>query len=217
MSIFGKLFGKKLTQAERWAIATGANVAATQGDTFSQLAMDFPRDVARQSLRDWWAVDGKVEVEERVVRLALEGHNAEFRELHRRVSRMDREEVEAWARELPDEEVARQARFVHEHRHAFKNGEILGWDLARVVNVSRAAYTAGWMKEDRAWEHIFTAARRIQSIYGSWRELSDNYLYARRWWGGEDEAEQAVADTARRLLNDPDSPWHDLPWQTPLS
>lgn len=216
MSIFSHLFGRKLTLPERWAIATGANMAATQGDTFSRLAMDVPRDEARQGLREWWEIRGKLDAEDRVVWLAEEGHNHEFRQLHREVSRLDRDDIDAWLRELPDDQKP-ALLFVYENRHAFKNGEILGWDLARVVNVSRSAFTAGWMKEARAWEHIFAAARRIQSAYSSWQELSDNYVHARRWWGGEREADQVFANTAKRLLTHPKSPWHDLPWLTPLS
>jgi Protein of unknown function (DUF1266) len=206
--------GARLTIPQLWAIAAGANLLF-QDSRFDHLELGGTAAEARDMLRQQWRVTGPSAAEPLLDSLATVGHTAVLRAILPKVSALTPPRFEQWvAEQRPD--LRRLLRFAYEHRTEFKDGELLGWDLARLINVARAEYKVGWIDEATAWKHIMPAARRLQRAYSSWQELSDNYLLGRRFWGGHDETQPRFETRARWLTTDPHSPWRRLAWNTPL-
>jgi hypothetical protein len=71
---------------------------------------------------------------------------------------------------------------------------MLIWDYARIINISRGCYDAGYFSQEEALDVIMRAAKLIRESYKSWRQLSISYQFARYFWRGIDE------DIFRKLL-----------------
>ena len=206
--------GARLTIPQLWAIAAGANLRF-KDSRFDRLEVGSTVIEAQGMLREQWSVTGPSAAEPLLDSLATVGHTAVLRAILPKVSALPPTRFEQWvAEQQPDQR--RLLRFAYEHRTELKDGELLGWDLSRLINVARAEYRAGWIDEATAWRHIMPAARRLQRAYSSWQELSDNYLLGRRFWGGRDETQPQFESRARWLTTDPHSPWQHVAWNTPL-
>jgi hypothetical protein len=204
-----------LTTAQLWAIAAGANLAYERGDGLDRLQFDCGASCAQAMLRRSWGVNGAADAEPVLVLLATVGHTAVLRQDLTALASVPPRQLEKWLSDQPPDRRQR-LRFAYQHRLGFKNGWLLGWDLGRLINVARAAYTAGWIDESTAWAHIMPAARRLQQSYSSWDELSQNYLLGRRYWAGGDQTQAKFDAAAEWLRFSPQSPWQRLAWSTPL-
>jgi hypothetical protein len=93
----------------------------------------------------------------------------------------------------------------------------LAWDLCRMANLVNVGYDMHYISEEEAWSFLQVIARQTQAAFGSWQEMSDNFLDGREgWYGKRDPRYDACAQL---LLNpgDPNSPWNQAPWKTDLS
>jgi hypothetical protein len=221
--VFGPIYrrlrrrGPPLSAARLWALAAGGNLAKLNRASLTSLHNGLLPLISRHILRAWWDVfDGRT-LREMVGWLASEGHRARFATLHallaegphapqaRRVLR----EVGLVGDALVD--------FVWRNHARFKNGNLLAWDLARMINVARYGFSGGYIPEGEAWEIILAAARALQQEYDSWVELSDNYLLGFGYWQRGAEPDLLLAQATRWLKEDPASPWQRLPWSEPLA
>ena len=107
-------------------------------------------------------------------------------------------------------------QFIARNRLRFRNGDIIAWDLGRLINVARLGYSAGYLPDHEALTIIMTAARALQAAFRSWRELSDNYLLGYSVSQGGAEVDQGRAAQAAWLCDGEDSPWQLIPWSLPL-
>jgi Protein of unknown function (DUF1266) len=201
----------RLTAGRRWALAAGANMARMRGDSLETLAIRLPRKTLREMLLKGWKIRGPEDVEARLDWLDREGHTSELRIMLHSIAALPPRELEAWLGQF-DQDLQRAARFAQQHREAFKDGEIVAWDLVRLIFVARAAFSAGYLDEAKAWQHVGHAARRLRSTYRSWGEMSENYLLGRRYWGEGDDLQQNFDAAAHWLLTDKKSPWRRLDW-----
>ncbi len=98
---------------------------------------------------------------------------------------------------------------------------IEGWDLGRIVNVSRWAVSGEYLSEKEAWARILDAASSVQRSFSSWKDFLDSYSRGFQFWsesGGEEALGEGqwTAEVQQWLLNDPASPCLKLGWETPL-
>jgi len=206
---------KPLSTAQRWALAASGNLGATWNDRFDRLKLRFSRREAQQNLLQWWGIHSAHEAAEKLAWLANEGHSTPFRAYHRELSRLPAAKLESWLAAQPEDD-REQLRWLHGNLGEFQNGDLIGWDMERLINLARVIHTAGWIDEATAWNHIAFAARRLQSSYSSWHEMSDNYLAGRIWWGGDQDSNEHFRQSANRMLTEWSSPWVKLDWRTPL-
>lgn len=91
---------------------------------------------------------------------------------------------------------------------------LLGWDYARYIALRRW----GYLSEREAWERIMPAARLLQRVFGSWRELGENYLVGQEFASLRERHPERHLDRAtyQRPLDDPASPWRRHAWETNL-
>jgi hypothetical protein len=62
-----------------------------------------------------------------------------------------------------------------------------------------------------------SVAQQVQTSFGSWDEMGENFLDGREIWSGKRDPK---FDSSYRLLGnakDPNSPWNQSPWNCDLS
>lgn len=148
-----------------------------------------------------------------------EGHREEYAQLAERLRAMSSDEKANLLTERSRRgESVYRLRFILANDDAIGKRGLLGWDLARLISVCRGGYVAGYLTEDEAWQSIMGAARRLQGRFESWEDLGMNYLLGREYWSEKQRPTtlQAMRETYRKLLTDPQSPWKLCPWNLNL-
>jgi hypothetical protein len=195
-----------LSSEQRWAIAAGANLAKLNRSSLRSLATGKLPSTNRYILRDSWSIDDPESLRSTMSWLAQEGHRTSFQELYAALA--------GGGQGLPPEAAnSPVVRFVAENRARFKNGDLLAWDLARLINVARFGFSAGYLSEAEAWEVITVAADHLKAEYASWEEVSDNYLLGFSFWQDGAPPDEFLLEAATWLKTDPASPWKALPWR----
>lgn len=198
----------KLTPAQQWAIASGGNLVRLNSAPFATLHYGRSRGGMKSMLKQWWGVHDRASLLKQLDWLEKEGHRTGFKQLYAQVANLSEAEI---ANAHP------VAKFVWQNRQNFKNGDLIAWDLARLVNVARQGHTAGYLTAEEAWQKIMPAARLLQASYGSWNELSDNYALGWRFWQDGAPLEKVYIDAFNWLKSNPDSPFQKVAWNTPLN
>lgn len=91
---------------------------------------------------------------------------------------------------------------------------IMAWDIARMANLTRNAFSLGRLSEDEAWSYLEAALLRPRGAHLDWLDYGHGFLLGRAFWlAGNDEHSQIAGsfaewgETIRRLHSDPGSPW----------
>jgi Protein of unknown function (DUF1266) len=92
------------------------------------------------------------------------------------------------------------------------NTDATAWDLARLVYVTRAAHTAGYLDEATAWDFLARALAESQRHYRNWRQFGTGFLTGGLYWccGDLSEADgqtRTRLGLVRGLHVRPYSPW----------
>jgi hypothetical protein len=206
--------GPPLSLVQQWAIAASANLCSPRKDRLDGLSLGLASDDVRETIATWWNINGPEDVEPTFSWLWHEGHSARLAASFQLLDSMSDEQRTAFYASVPAEQ-RRSLEFAREHRSEFKDATLVAWDMVRLIFVARAAYSAGYLDEARAWSVILEAARRLQAGYASWAEMSANYLAGRRFWS-DTESQPLFDKHAAWLVSSSKSPWHGLDWQLPL-
>lgn len=206
-----------LTPVRLWAVAAGANLTITWERDFDALAFPQGPEKAREGLGRDWGIHGPGDVERTFDWLRHQGHSAHFERMLQGLAHVPAQQREGLIA-AQDGDAGKALRFVAEHGAEAKDGKLVAWDLVRLSFLARATFTAGWIDEAAAWNVALEAARKLQRAYGSWSELSENYLLGRGFWGeGSPESMARFRINAVWLLTSERSPWTRLPWDLPLA
>ncbi len=217
-----------LTPDQQWAIACGADLAVLNGQYLNDLTTGFSKQDCRELLSQWWDIDSKQEVLENIDWLFREGHRIEYDIIWQAMNTVSIKESKAFLREYVvknqmEEEVAltrlRNMRdaleLFHQHELIGKDTqpEMLIWDYARIINLTRASFDAGYLSREEALDIIMRCVEPIRKMYTSWKQLSVSYLFARCVWNGiEEDSFDDMMDNMQVLLTDVDSPWVKMNW-----
>ncbi len=208
---------KPLTPVELWAVAAGANLSITWERQLDALALPNGQEKAREVLGRQWSVHGADDARQTFDWLRHQGHSAEFEQILHALEGVPAEKIESFVA-AQDRHIRRAVLFVSEHGSELKGGTLTAWDTVRLSFLARATFTAGWIDEAAAWDVALEAARKLQRSYGSWAELSRNFLLGREFWGeASPESMAAFRKNADWLLTHERSPWTQLPWDLPLA
>ncbi|RPE08795.1 DUF1266 domain-containing protein [Chitinophaga lutea] len=218
-----------LSTGEQWAVACGADVAFANGQYLNDLATGLDKSTCRQLLSDWWDIDGTEELQERIAILKESGSRVEYDIIWQALNTVSIKESKAFLREyvadagLDEETVLDHMRNTRDALELFAEKQLLEpglqpemliWDFARIINLSRGGFDAGYLTREQALEHIMFCVPAIQRVYTSWKHLSISYQFARCVWNGVDEEEaEEFLQNMEVLLTDPKSPWMTLPWK----
>jgi len=217
-----------LTRRQQWAIACGADVAFANGQYLNELTTGLAPKQCRQLLSEYWDIDSPEEALENIRWLFQEGHRMDFDILWQAANMVSIKETKEILRKYivkdkNEEAVAlHRLRNLHEALRVFKQHQLfdkdtlpnmLIWDYARIINLSRGCYDAGYITREEALSFIETAAGPIRKTYSSWRQLSISYQFAKYVWMGVDEdVFKQLLEGMNRLLTDANSPWVTLKW-----
>jgi hypothetical protein len=212
---------RRCTVAQRWGLAAGGILTKINGEDFDCLTSQCGARMHRGSLKEWWGIEDRMSLQRTKDWLFREGHSASFRTsrqagaIARRVTRQVQQMC--GVAEVPP------GWFTA----ATGPKALVGWDLTRLINVTRWAYTAGYIDEGLAWKWTLEASRRLQATFGSWSEAGLNFCIGWAYWNSEvtrgeyqrgDSNLPVEALTAFNWLTmATDSPWQKLDWNTDLS
>lgn len=218
-----------LTVPEQWAIACGADLAFLNDQFLNDLTTGLGKPVCRHLLSEWWDIDSKEELEDMIAWLFNEGHRIHFDTIWQAMNTVSIKESKAFLREFViknemEEEVMMERlrnmrdalELFHEHQLISKDTqpEMLIWDYARIINLSRAGFDAGYYTRAEALDKIMQCVPTIKKMYSSWKQLSVSYQFARCVWNGlEGNDFDSLKQGMDILLNDPQSPWVTLSWE----
>jgi hypothetical protein len=217
----------KLTRAQQWAIACGADLAFMNGQYLNDLKTGLTRQDCRTLLSEAWDIDSTEEALEKIEWLFREGHRLEFDTLWQAVNITTIKECKQFIRQHmaknEQEEIAamhylrnlRDAIEVFKQHNLFDQTlpDMLAWDYSRIINLSRGCFDAGYFNSEVAMGYIMRSAREIRKTYKGWKQLSISYQFARYIWRGvDDEIFKQFLAGMQVLLTDPNSPWVLLKW-----
>ncbi|NML24102.1 DUF1266 domain-containing protein [Pseudoflavitalea sp. G-6-1-2] len=221
-----------LSKKEQWAIACGADLAILNGQYLNDLTTGFSKQDCRSLLSEWWDIDSKEEAVERIEWLFAEGHRIQYDIIWQAMNAISIKESKEFLREhvatnKMEEEVAierlRNMRdaleLFHEHNLIDKDTQpdMLIWDFARVINLSRGCFDAGYLSREEAMENILRCIDPIRKMYTSWKQLSVSYQFARSVWNGiDEEVFEEMMEGMEVLLTDENSPWVKMKWDEAL-
>lgn len=185
------LTGKSaLPPSAQWGLALAAMYSRVNGwgDHALQPSSSILGAASTEMLKEWWGVDGETPAKRR--NQAIDVLNWLANEGHRSSPEYA---------EPGDREAAK---------------DLLAWDIARLVMVTRTAFQAEYISEEEGWAYVRDAARMAQASFSSWDDYANRYNRGRyRWSGGP---EKTVDDAIEFLLKDAKSPWRTLDWDLPL-
>jgi hypothetical protein len=209
---------------EAWALATTAinfEMSGFRHDTLAGTAAT-PDAIAtaKEGLRQWWGINNRAELLNRLSWLQYTGHRAEFDALSRQVNSMSDTSYlrEKTAATLSPQQL-NQLEVVRQNSRVLGNKSILAWDLIRFIALCRGGYLIGYLSEDEAWNRVMPAAARLQLTFDSFQDLAGNYLIGREFWSLQQSqlSGERYRMTYDRLVQDKASPWNMMSWNRPLN
>lgn len=207
-----------LLPSQSWALAVGAIYTQTNGLNAEVLGGGdtSSRNDVKSRLKDTWNVTSKVTFLKEIDDLSTSGHRSLYqREGAQMAALSDGEFIDKLVAMTPEQ--ASQAKAMRASYIKWKGKSGLSWDLCRCAYLINEGYNAKYIDEDQAWQLLLYNARLLQAGFGSWQEMSDNFLDGREIWAHQRDPRYEMC--SRLLLNakDQNSPWNEYPWQTDLS
>jgi hypothetical protein len=214
----------RLTVKQQFGLAVSAILAEMNGHRHDSLYGDNPGQSLKAQMREvlsgYWNIKNRQQLDETLQWLKEEGHRAEYEAMLRGISNagpdadpLELLEEEAVKKMSADEkkEFKRQVACVTANRP--NHSSLPAWDMCRLVSVARFGAGAEYLTEAEAWTWILQAAERMRTAFGSWRELSENYLVGRDFSGFSD-TDGSVERIIQSLLdrNNAASIWNKVPW-----
>lgn len=214
----------RLTEAQKlWALAVTGILTEGNHERDDLLAgaerTDENIKKQRKSLEQWWGIKSRKDLFKTLQWLDQEGHRGEFDQLGTAVSRMSKAEYKrALFKTKDNPQTLQRLETVRNHYQQLGDKSILAWDYCRFISLCRWCYLIGYINENEAWNCIMPAARQLQSTFGSWKELGENYLIGREFWSYEQTKQngQYYRTAYEKLLSDPESPWNRYAWNLSL-
>lgn len=208
---------------KRWALATCALLTEMNGERHDILssASKTPENVkaAKQVLADWWGIESRGDLLDTLEWIEHGGHRKDFNDIAYALSIATPQQLSSLEQQMDaNPDLTNEVNVVKDHGDLSGEESLAGWDFARYVFLCRRGYLVGYLSEAEAWKRIMRAARAMQSSFPAWRRLGDNYLVGREFWSKE----QTETDGSQwrkaegRLLEESDSPWVTIPWDTNL-
>lgn len=189
-----------------------------------------PRREAKSILKREWEVDNAEEFAEIQAWLLETGHRQGFRALVNAVDQMSDQglltyihEIQAGSRKLEDgaepDEIIHRIRLIKQDADRLRMNGFLAWDLLRYLDNCRLGYLAGYWSLDEAEIAMHSSAQVLQSRFASWREVADNFLLGREFWSIKASREDGslYRNAITKLFDDPESLWHEIPFNLALA
>jgi hypothetical protein len=206
-----------------WVLATTAITFEYNGQRHNTLTgtAATPDGIASGTtlLSQWWGIANRDDLLKTLRWLQFQGHRTEFEDLGRQVDVMtDAQFIWVKAGLQTDVEQLHRLEIVRSNYRALGSKSILAWDLVRYISLCRWGYLAGYLSETEAWDHIMSAALRLQLTFTSWRDLQSDFLIGREFWSMQQTRQTGAPFRAiyDRFILDGASPWNVNDWNMDL-
>jgi hypothetical protein len=222
-----------LTTAQQWAIACGADLAMYNGQYLNDLTTGFSKQDCRDLLSEWWDIDSKEELLEQINWLFTEGHRIQYDIIWQAMNAISIKESKEFLRQhvatnrMEEEVGLERLRNMRDALELFSEHNLIGkdtqpemliWDFARVINLARGGFDAGYIAGEEALEIIERCIGPVRKMYTSWKQLSVSYQFARCVWNGiEEDQFKGMMEGMEVLLTDPNSPWVKMKWDEQIN
>jgi hypothetical protein len=207
------------TRAQKaWALAASAILAGFNHEPSNTLAAGGLKEEQKRSTRrlleEWWSIGNREDLLGALSWIEQGGHRQAFSALGARASQLGPDDLKKVVSRL-DSEHANSVVVARRYYEKLGSQSITGWDFARYINLCRWGVQVGYLSEDEAWPRVMYAAGILQLTFSSWQEFGDDYLIGREFWSLHQTQKDGPAMRASylRLLNDPRSPWNQIPWE----
>lgn len=216
---------KPLDPKYQWATACSAQLFSQNDCGLWSLSGEEPteKNIAdeKRLLQEWWSISSRSELLDALNSQLNDGHNSAWMSYRRMINQNnpgDFAKTLVKAAANPPE-VGSRTDLVLEYGNKFGERGILAWDLCRYICLCRWGYKVGWLSEEEAYERIMPVARRLQSTYGSWKQMGEEYLVGRNFWSTKhyEQDKEKTDRILKELLSKPNSPWVKLPWNLNLN
>lgn len=197
-----------------WALACAAPLFTQNNDGLQSLSGVVPnaKNVSEEKKRliEWWGIHNNSEMIATVKSLNKDGHNQAWFNI--------KAQLETPVSFLPLTFAPERAKVVKEYGEKFGSRGIRAWDLSRSIAICRWGYRCGYLTRQEAFDLIMPHAKLIQETYSSWKQFAFEYYVGRLFWDKKIylEDKNRTELNVHQLLNDPQSPWRRLDWNTPL-
>ena len=221
----------ELKAEQLWAIALAGIMTELNGGSHITLNSEkmsfFNKIVEKKLLKKWWGIKNRKELLETLDKMEHSGHSARLDKIKSIIVENNYEVgIETIKDKINTEELepADGVRlfFVSENWEKFKDIHINAWDLGRNISLCRWGYSAGYLKEDEAWDSIMYYAKTIQPLYNSWDDYGYSYSTGRIFWASAFESEKLdeyisqTHEAYNNLTDESTGYWRKLEWNVKL-
>lgn len=176
-----------------------------------------------QLLEEWWEITDRQSAEKQLDWLLQEGHRQEFLEsLHENhLETYTKEELQAALTDYSEEDQI-YFNLMYDAYAQFGEHAIDAWDYCRAIQLLGYFYIADYYTYEEALDKSLEIGKSLQTIYDSWEEMAQSYLFGCQYWQGGDPNDPE-SDLSKRyaileeLKSDADSPYQTLNWGMELT
>ena len=210
-------FCSEMTDALRWFNAAYAVLIDLNGRDFNLFggipANDDSKTIMQAGLADSWGVEDRASADENIDWILSEGHRVDFAENMKALedagvtADTSTEDLAALLKDEYDFEDETANSFARAFGVYTEHGAdaIAAWDYSRAMYLLSAYYHAGYYTEQEALDKSLEVAQTIQSMYESWDDFMDSYLWGYDYWAEEESTERR--EIYNKLKAQSDSPF----------
>lgn len=210
-------FSSEMTDTLRWFNAAYAVLIDLNGRDFNLFggipANDDSKTIMQAGLVDSWGVEDRASADENIDWILSEGHRVDFAENMKALedagvtADTSTEDLAALLKDEYDFEDETANSFARAFGVYTEHGAdaIAAWDYSRAMYLLSAYYHAGYYTEQEALDKSLKVAQTIQSMYESWDDFMDSYLWGYDYWAEEESTERR--EIYNKLKAQSDSPF----------
>ncbi len=210
-------FSSEMTDTLRWFNAAYAVLIDLNGRDFNLFggipANDDSKTIMQAGLADSWGVEDRTSADENIDWILSEGHRVDFAENMKALedagvtADTSTEDLAALLKDEYDFEDETANSFARAFGVYTEHGAdaIAAWDYSRAMYLLSAYYHAGYYTEQEALDKSLEVAQTIQSMYESWDDFMDSYLWGYDYWAEEESTERR--EIYNKLKAQSDSPF----------
>jgi len=197
--VFG-IFKKSvpLNNSQLWMLAAAAPLSLVHDDSLDSIKVGMFGFACRNSMESQYGIENREDALATLSWLIDEGgHSTHF------------------PNSLPGENTAQRQAILQKYHSDFSRFQVIAFDKIRASALARWCWKAKYLSEQEMWNSIHSSNVILQKTFSSWEELGRNWLAGYEVFRAgsiDDEFNEHL----NWLLNDDESPWKTLAWNTPL-
>lgn len=230
-AVSGKIYLNKsssILQTQYRKLALGAIYSEQQTAYINSLTTGLDATMIRSRLSEWWGIESRQDALDTLDYLSEKGFRfytdavisayAENEEKQAEILEKnfinDQDLNKAWSQlqNLKETYDELQSDKIINNVVDIKKLGTTGWDCGRLVFVARLCFDSKYITETETWNYIERANQLARDAFHSWETYSKSYVIGRALWGGKNSFNSGIAEIAKYLLHEPNSPWVQLKW-----